>query len=147
MPGRRSITVPIPGASVVPEPQAPATGLGALVLASARGDCPRCGAPGLFAGVVRFASNCRKCGLDYGQFNVGDGPAAFLTLIIGALMVALAVTLELKVHPPLWLHVVLWTPLTILAVVGSLRVAKGVLLTLEYRNRACEGRIAGGGGE
>ena len=28
---------------------------------------------------------CRACGLDFARFNVGDGPAAFLTLIVGAL--------------------------------------------------------------
>lgn len=120
--------------------QAPASA--PLVVASARGDCPRCHAPTLFAGPVRFAPSCRACGLDYGQFNVGDGPAAFLTLIIGGLIVALALVLELKVHPPLWVHIVLWTPLTVAAVMGSLRVAKGALLILEYRNRAREGKLA-----
>ncbi|EPR10739.1 hypothetical protein M527_23885 [Sphingobium indicum IP26] len=105
------------------------------------GACPQCGAPTLFSGPVRFAPSCRACGLDYGQFNVGDGPAAFLTLIIGALMVAMALILELKVHPPLWLHLLLWTPLTVAAVMASLRVAKGALLILEYRNKAREGRL------
>lgn len=119
---------------------AKATGIDLLV-ASACGLCPRCSAPTLFDGPVRFASRCRQCGLDYGQYNVGDGPAAFLTLIIGAIMVALALTLDLTVHPPLWLHLLLWTPLTAGAVVGSLRVAKGALLTVEYRKNAREGRI------
>jgi uncharacterized protein (DUF983 family) len=113
-----------------------------LLPASARGLCPRCGAPTLFAGPVRFATACRACGLDYAQFNVGDGPAAFLTLIIGALVLALALTLEFSLHPPVWLHLLLWPPVTIAAVMASLRVAKGALLTLEYRNRAREGRIA-----
>lgn len=90
---------------------------------------------------MRFAAACRGCGLDLAQFNVGDGPAAFLTLIIGAVMVAMALVLELKAHPPLWLHILLWTPLTALAVVGALRLAKGALLTLEYRNKAREGQI------
>ncbi|WP_375195729.1 DUF983 domain-containing protein [Sphingobium sp.] len=112
-----------------------------LLVAAVRGTCPQCGAATLFVGPVRFASSCRACGLDYGQFNVGDGPAAFLTLIIGAVMVAMALVLELKVHPPLWLHILLWTPLIILAVIGCLRVAKGALLTLEYRNKAREGRL------
>lgn len=115
---------------------------GGLLATSARGQCPRCNAATLFAGPVRFAPSCRACGLDFDQFNVGDGPAAFLTLIVGAVIVALALTLELKVHPPVWLHLVLWTPLTILAVVGALRVAKGALLILEYRNKAREGKIA-----
>ena len=110
--------------------------------AAARGDCPQCGVRTLFAGPVRFAPSCSRCGLDLAQFNVGDGPAAFLTLIVGGIMVALALTLELKLHPPLWLHVLLWTPLTVLAVLGSLRVAKAMLLGLEYRNKAREGRLA-----
>ncbi|MCP1471834.1 uncharacterized protein (DUF983 family) [Sphingobium sp. OAS761] len=113
-----------------------------LFVASARGACPQCGSPSLFDGVVRFAPACRLCGLDYDQFNVGDGPAAFLTLIIGALMVALALALEFGVHPPVWVHILLWPILTTVAVVYSLRVAKGALLILEYRNRAREGRLA-----
>lgn len=123
------------------EGQPPASFATPLLLAAARGRCPRCDAPTLFDGPVRFAQSCRGCGLDLSQFNVGDGPAAFLTLIIGAMMVAMALLLELKVHPPLWLHVLLWTPLTALAVVGALRLAKGALLILEYRNKAREGRI------
>ena len=129
----------MPDAMPSPEPQSPAPQ--PLLAAAAMGACPQCGAQTLFAGPVRFAASCRSCGLDHGQFNVGDGPAAFLTLIIGALMVAMALILELKVHPPLWLHILLWTPLTVAAVIGSLRVAKGALLILEYRNKAREGRL------
>ena len=105
------------------------------------GRCPQCGAATLFDGVIRFAPKCRACGLDLSAFNVGDGPAAFLTLIIGALVVAGAVTLELTVSPPFWVHVLLWLPITTGAVVGSLRVAKAALLQSEYRNAAREGRI------
>lgn len=110
-----------------------------LALAAMRGDCPRCGAPTLFASTVRFADRCRACGLDYGQFNVGDGPAAFLTLIVGAIVVTLALALELKVHPPFWVHILLWVPLVTVSVVTLLRMAKGALLILEYRNKAREG--------
>ena len=106
-----------------------------------RGLCPRCGARTLFAGVASFAPKCRACGLDYAGFNVGDGPAAFLTLIVGGLVTALALVFELTVEPPFWVHILLWLPLLIVLVIGSLRIAKGVLLALEYRNAAREGRI------
>ncbi len=111
------------------------------ILCGLRGLCPRCGAAGLFAGVASFAPVCRACGLDFAGFNVGDGPAAFLTLIIGAIVTGLAITLELSASPPFCLHILLWLPLTTVGVVGSLRVAKGLLLALEYRNAAREGRI------
>jgi uncharacterized protein (DUF983 family) len=94
----------------------------------------------LFEGPLRFAPRCRACGLDFAAFNVGDGPAAFLTLAIGALIVALAVTIELAFEPPFWVHILLWPPLTIAAVVGSLRFSKAMLLALEYRHSAGEGR-------
>ena len=105
------------------------------------GLCPSCGARTLFAGWVRFAPRCRACGLDYGKFNVGDGPAAFLTLLIGALVTGLALWLQLSVEPPFWVHVVLWVPLTAAAVIFGLRAAKAALLHAEYSRGA---REAGG---
>ena len=110
--------------------------------AAAKGLCPRCGARTLFQGLAAFAPKCRACGLDFSAFNVGDGPAAFLTLLVGALITALAIGLELAVGLPLWLHAILWFPTTIVAVIFSLRFAKGLLLALEYRNQAREGRIS-----
>jgi uncharacterized protein (DUF983 family) len=117
--------------------QAPETAQAAL-----RGLCPRCGAPGLFRGAVSFFPRCATCHLDFAAFNVGDGPAAFLIMIVGALVTIGAVTLQLKAEPPFWLHILIWVPVTAGLVVGLLRIAKGALLALEYKNRAKEGRIA-----
>lgn len=114
-----------------------------LVPAALFGLCPRCGARTLFAGLARFAPRCRACALDFSAFNVGDGPAAFLTLIIGALITALAIGLELAAHPPFWLHILLWVPLTTLAVIWGLRAGKGALLAAEYQRRAGEHRTDG----
>jgi uncharacterized protein (DUF983 family) len=113
-------------------------------LVASRGLCPRCGARTLFAGLATFAPKCRACGLDYSAFNVGDGPAAFLIFIVGGIMVGLAIWLELSLSPPFWVHVILWVPLATALVVGLLRLSKGLLLALEYRHRAREGRIAPG---
>jgi uncharacterized protein (DUF983 family) len=111
-----------------------------IVPAALFGLCPRCGARTLFAGVARFAPRCRACALDFSAFNVGDGPAAFLTLIIGGLIVALAIGLELSAHPPFWVHVILWAPITTAAVVLGLRAGKAALLAAEYKRRAGEHR-------
>ena len=118
-----------------PDPRQPQRSVAAL---AAQGRCPRCGNPTLFTGWVKFAPHCRACGLDFSAFNVGDGPAAFLTLAVGALITGLAITLDLAVQPPFWVHVILWLPITLAAVLFSLRFAKALLLTLEYRNQARE---------
>lgn len=106
-----------------------------------RGLCPRCSAPTLFAGTIKFADRCESCGLDYSSFNVGDGPVVFLTLGIGTLVTIFAVILELAVEPPFWVHALVWIPITLILVVGTLRFAKGLLLALEYRNSAWQGRL------
>jgi uncharacterized protein (DUF983 family) len=102
------------------------------------GLCPRCGERTLFAGPIGFADRCRACDLEFSRFNVGDGPAAFLTMIVGAIVVVLALTLQLAAEPPWWVHVILWVPLTTLGVIGGLRVAKAALLWSEYRQKASE---------
>ena len=81
--------------------------------AALRGLCPRCGNRTLFAGLAGFAPRCRACGLDFAAFNVGDGPAAFLIFIVGGIVVALAILVQLKAAPPWWVHVLLWVPLMV----------------------------------
>ena len=81
--------------------------------AAVKGLCPRCGARTLFANAVGFNDRCRACGLDFAAFNVGDGPAAFLTLGVGAVVTILAVTLELSVEPAWWVHALIWPVVTL----------------------------------
>ena len=118
----------------------PSKGQPGLAEAALFGLCPRCGGRTLFAGPTRFAERCRACGLDLTRFNVGDGPAAFLTLGIGAIIVALALWLQLAAEPPWWVHAILWLPLTVAGVVLGLRVAKAALLQSEFRNKAGDGQ-------
>jgi uncharacterized protein (DUF983 family) len=105
------------------------------------GACPRCGARSLFAGWVRLAARCSNCGLDFTTFNVGDGPAAFLILIVGAIVVTGALVFDAAVEPPLWVHLI-WIPVAAALTIGGLRLAKSWLLAQEYRHRAREGQIA-----
>jgi len=107
-----------------------------LSLAAAlRGQCPRCGERTLFAGLVAFAPRCRACGLDFAAFNVGDGPAAFLILIVGAILTASAISIELAFEPPWWVHLV-WIPVGAALTIGGLRLAKALLITREYQTGA-----------
>ena len=127
------------GMTVAPPPTPPASGRGAIATALA-GTCPRCGARTLFHGWVRFADNCRGCGLDFASFNVGDGPAAFLILVVGAILTIGAITVELAFEPPFWVHLV-WLPLGLGLTIFGLRFGKALLLAQEYRHRAREGRL------
>ena len=113
--------------------------------AALKGVCPRCGKGRLFghglAGIVSFAPRCTACGLDYQAFNVGDGAASFLILIVGAIVTGFAMWLELSREPPWWVHVILWLPLTLILSLALMRVAKGLLLALEFGKDAREGHL------
>ena len=109
------------------------------IVAALAGACPRCGSRTLFDGWVRFAGQCRSCGLDFAGFNVGDGPAAFLILIVGAILTAGAIAVELAFEAPYWVHLV-WVPLGLALTIFGLRFGKALLLAQEYRHRAGEGR-------
>ena len=111
-----------------------------LLGASFTGLCPQCGQRTLFAGVVRFAPKCRSCALDFDAFNIGDGPAAFLILIVGAIVAVSAIVVDQAFGPPWWLHLV-WLPVGLGLTLYGLRLGKAALLFQEYRHRAREGRI------
>jgi uncharacterized protein (DUF983 family) len=111
------------------------------IAAGLKGRCPRCGEGALFSGLLAVKPRCGVCGLDYSFADAGDGPAVFVILIIGFVVVGLALWMEVSYGPPLWLHFILWIPLTLVLCLTALRLIKGVLITLQYRNKAAEGRL------
>lgn len=107
------------------------------------GRCPRCGKGRLFVGFIGLAPRCSACGLDYSFADSGDGPAVFIALIGGFIVLGAALWTEIVYEPPIWVHMVLFLPLTIVVCLGLLRPFKGVLIALQYRNKAAEGRLEG----
>ena len=97
--------------------------------------CPACGRAPLFEGFLRVRTNCGSCGADLSGQDSGDGPAAFIILLVGAVVVAAALFAEIAYSPPVWLHMVLWLPLSVLLVLGLMRPFKAILIALQYRNR------------
>lgn len=105
------------------------------------GHCPRCGQGKLFSGFLTVAPRCQSCGLDFKFADAGDGPAVFVILLAGFVVLGAALWLELKYEPPFWVHLVISLPLTLIVCLGMLRPLKGVMVALQYRNRAEEGRL------
>jgi uncharacterized protein (DUF983 family) len=96
--------------------------------------CPRCGRGRLFAGLLNVRSACEVCGLDLSAQDAGDGPAVFVILFLGLIVVALAALVEVKFSPPIWIHLVLWTPFIIVGAILMLRPLKAGLIALQYRH-------------
>ena len=106
-----------------------------------RGRCPRCGEGHLFQGFLTLRPRCEHCGLDYGFADAGDGPAVFVILLGGFVVVFAALIVEIMYQPPYWVHAALWLPLILLFTLGPLRPIKGLLIALQYHHKAAEGRL------
>jgi uncharacterized protein (DUF983 family) len=103
--------------------------------------CPRCGEGKLFTGFLTVPPACEVCGLDYAFADAGDGPAIFIMMIAGFIIVGLALYVEVAYQPPYWVHAVLWIPLTLFLTVGMLRPLKGWLIAQQYKHKAAPGRL------
>jgi uncharacterized protein (DUF983 family) len=111
-----------------------------------RGQCPRCGEGSLFQGFLTLRPACERCGLDFGFADAGDGPAVFVILIGGAIVVFAALITEAVYQPPYWVHALLWLPLILIVTLTPLRPIKGLLVALQYHHKAAEGRLEKRGG-
>lgn len=109
--------------------------------AGLRGRCPHCGEGRLFRGFLALRPNCTECGLDYAFADSGDGPAVFIMLFVGFLMVGGVVVVDVAYEPPLWVHAMIWLPLTVILSLGFLRPLKGLMIATQYHHKAEQGRL------
>ena len=114
---------------------------GSPVLAGLRGRCPHCGQGKLFHSFLDLAPSCDACGLDNGFAAAGDGPAVFVTLVAGTIVVGLALLVDVAYDPSTALLLAVFLPLTVVVCLGTLRPFKGALIALQYRTRAEQGRL------
>ena len=103
--------------------------------------CPRCGKGRLLRGFLTLAPRCTACGLDYGFADAGDGPAVFVTLFAGFIVVGLMLWTDAVYAPPIWLLMTIFLPLAVVVCLGLLRPLKGLLVALQYRNKAAQGGL------
>ena len=111
------------------------------ILTGLSGRCPRCRQGSLFAGFLSVGKKCEACGLDYAFADAGDGPAVFVILLSGFIVVGSALIVEAVYQPPFWLHAVLWGPLILVVTLLPLRLLKGLLICLQHHHDASEGRL------
>lgn len=99
--------------------------------------CPQCGQGDLYKPgfSLTLREQCDVCGLDLSKNDSADGPAVFMIFILGFLLVPLALILDAAIHPPLWVHAVLWTVIALGLTVGMLKPLKAYIIALQFKYR------------
>ena len=95
--------------------------------------CPCCAEGKLLVGLLGVRDACDRCGLLFKFHDSGDGPTFFAIMIVGIAVMAAAGIVEYKFEPPMWLHALIWIPLTFSLCIGVLRAFKAALILLEFR--------------
>jgi uncharacterized protein (DUF983 family) len=83
---------------------------------------------------IRPASG--ECGLDFTAHDAGDGPAMAGISLIGAIAVGLALWVDRRFEPDLWVHALIWPVLVLPLSLLVMRFAKAMLLGLQWRHRS-----------
>lgn len=118
-----------PGTDGPPRPLPPALARGA------RGRCPACGEGRLFPRYLKVAPYCAHCGEELYHHRADDAPPYVVILAVGHIVVPLLVLVEEMFRPPVWTHLALWLPLTLVLSLVLLPLAKGMLVALQWSLR------------
>jgi len=111
------------------------------LLSGLRCRCQRCGEGKLFAGFLKLAPACDRCGLSYAFADPADGPAFFVMSGVGIVVIGVFTWVEVVYRPPLWVHFATVFPVLIGACLGTLRPVKAWLVASQFIHKAEEGRF------
>ena len=109
-------------------------------VAGLRQRCPNCGEAPVFAGYLRLRESCPQCGADFRHADAGDGPAVFVILLVGALVVPIGFILQFGLQWPAWAALGLTFALTIGLSLWLLPIFKATLLSLQWAHKSLEAR-------
>ncbi|MEM9879325.1 MAG: DUF983 domain-containing protein [Pseudomonadota bacterium] len=104
------------------------------------GRCPHCGGGRIFKAVLALKKHCPNCKQSLAAYEQADGPAFFVIILVGAIMLPITLKIFAMGIPAFWSMVFIGL-LTALFVVISLRLIKGILIAAQYTTGAREGRL------
>ena len=99
-----------------------------------RGRCPHCGEGRMFRAFLKVADACPACGEELHHHRADDFPAYLVIVIVGHIVVALALAVEATYAPPLWLHALIWLPLTFAMALALIQPVKGAVVGFQWEH-------------
>ena len=106
------------------------------ILRGIRGRCPNCGQGRLLHHSLKVVDHCPVCGEAYGHLRADDAAPWMTILITGHIVVPIALMVESRFDPPLWLQMSIWPAAIVAVALALLQRCKGVVLALLWSMKA-----------
>lgn len=94
--------------------------------------CPACGEGKMFSGYLKTVHACENCGQELHHHRADDAPPYFTITIVGHIIITAMLAVEIAYRPAIWIHMVLWLPLTLVMSLWMLPPVKGALVGLQW---------------
>jgi uncharacterized protein (DUF983 family) len=96
------------------------------------GRCPHCGEGKLFYAFVKTVDRCEVCGEEISHHRADDLPAYLVIVVVGHIVLSAFMAVEMTTVWPMWLHLVIWAPLTLILSLLLLQPIKGAVIGLQW---------------
>ena len=102
-----------------------------------KGKCPKCFEGDIYPSLISFTlkDRCECCGLDFSKNDNADGPAVFVMGVLCFVVVPAALALDMTIQPPIWVHAILWSFVTLVLAILGLKPMTGYVMSLQYKHR------------
>lgn len=88
----------------------------------------------MFSRYLKVSDHCQICGEALHHHRADDAPPYFTVFAVGHMIVPIMLATETAFAPPLWMHLALFLPLTVLLCLLLLPVFKGATVGLQWAN-------------
>lgn len=113
----------------------PARPAGRSMMRGALRRCPNCGEGALYRAYLKVADACPACGEELHHQRADDAPPYVVITIVAHIVIGGLLALEVAYQPPVWLHMAIWLPLTVILSLALLPPVKGALVGLQWALR------------
>ncbi len=97
--------------------------------------CPNCGSGKLFRAFLKPVDRCAACGEDLSHQRSDDLPPYLVILVLGHIIVGGYMMTDMAFHLPVWAHLAIWVPITIIAALLIIQPIKGGVIGLQWALR------------
>lgn len=99
------------------------------------GKCPHCGRGRLFHAFLKTVDRCASCDEEMHHHRADDLPAYLVIAIVGHIVVAAFMAVEVVTAWPSWLHLSIWAPITLIMSLALIGPIKGAVVGLQWALR------------